>query len=359
MANNRLLMWDEVAERTWPTLLIGNGLSMNLWDGFWYRNLFDQADLADSAKKVFDDLRTTNFEEVLAAIHHARIVDDAVGLPTTLVDNAYAMVRDALLETVSRAHVDWSGIPDSTNALIAEEMTKHRSVFTTNYDLCLYWAHMQTATLRSMRKQPELTIKDFFWTKPDYTFDEETANNWFQSWTGVYYLHGALHLWYDDQGRNGKWKNDQAGSLLAVMQQYSPESRRQPLFVSEGTPTQKLSTIGASEYLRYCYDELYDDRHDTVVFGHSLSEQDKHIVEALNAGPDRTIAVAIHPSGDARSDAALAANIERDLGTHEVMCFDSTTHPLGDPGLKIAPLDIEAMMEWISRWRATEGDTAP
>ncbi|MBE1875047.1 DUF4917 family protein [Myceligenerans sp. TRM 65318] len=332
---------------------------MNLWDGFWYKNLYEQADLTDSASRVFDDLRTTNFEEVLAAIHHARIVDDAVGLPTTLIDNAYAAVRDALLKTVSRAHVDWAGVPDSTHTLIAEEIAKHRSVFTTNYDLCLYWAHMQSAALRSASNQAELRIKDFFWTKPDYTFDEDTANRWYRDWTAIYYLHGALHLWHDDQGRDGKWKNDPpGGSLLDVLQQYSPESRRQPLFVSEGTPRQKLNTIGASEYLRYCYDHLYEDSYDTIVFGHSLAEQDNHIVDALNAGPSRTIAVSIHPSGDAKSDAALAARIERDLAAHEVLCFDSSTHPLGDLGLKIEPIDIEAMMEWISRWNISEGDSA-
>jgi hypothetical protein len=35
--------WSVLAKCDWPTLPIGNGLSINLWDGFRYDSLYDQA----------------------------------------------------------------------------------------------------------------------------------------------------------------------------------------------------------------------------------------------------------------------------------------------------------------------------
>jgi hypothetical protein len=37
---------------------------------------------------------------------------------------------------------------------------------------------------------------------------------------------------------------------------------------------------------------------DTVVFGHSLGEQDKHIIAALNKGAPREVAVSIYPRAE-------------------------------------------------------------
>jgi hypothetical protein len=70
-----LEQWSDVEDSTdWPTLLVGNGASVNLWGDFAYPSLYQRANLSAIAKAVFGDLGVTNFETVLEAIHHVHVV---------------------------------------------------------------------------------------------------------------------------------------------------------------------------------------------------------------------------------------------------------------------------------------------
>src|SRR6185437_13917362 len=120
---------------------------------------------------------------------------------------------------------------------------------------------------------------DFFWNAEN-TFDPENVD--VRQRTAMYYLHGAIHLWQDDRGNNGKWTSANDGTLLSLAENYTPASSKLPLFVIEGSSKAKLQTIWRSPYLSFCLDSLRDDQVNTVVFGHSLGEQDKHIIAALN-----------------------------------------------------------------------------
>lgn len=108
-----------------------------------------------------------------------------------------------------------------------------------------------------------------------------------------------------------------------------------PLFVSEGASKAKLRTIGRSPYLSFCLDSLRDDQENTVVFGHSLGDQDKHIIAALNKGASREVAVSLYPRTKDQLNIQEKARITHLLGENKLRFFDSTTHPLGDPTLTI------------------------
>jgi hypothetical protein len=60
--------WDDIAEQEdWQILLLGNGLSMNVWPSFGYRSLLDyasQAELTQTDRALFAG--GTNFEAVLS-----------------------------------------------------------------------------------------------------------------------------------------------------------------------------------------------------------------------------------------------------------------------------------------------------
>ena len=319
--------WAEVAgDIMWPTLLIGNGASINLWGDFNYGSLYERADLSSVAQAVFSDLGVTNFETVLEAIHHAHVVVDALGRPTDDVDAQYEHVKDALFSAVNNAHVVWSALGPGRFDAIAEVLQDHDAVYTTNYDLCLYWARLNAAH-RVIRRQ----VIDFFWN--DRTFDPDSVE--IRGRTAMYHLHGAVHLWQDDQGNNGKWTNADGGSLLSMAANYSPTAARWPLFVSEGSYKAKLRTIGQSPYLSFCLASLREQHGNVVVFGHSLSEQDSHIVAALNAGEPREVAVSIHPGNDAQWIIQEKARITQLLGGNTARFFDSTTHPLGVTSLTV------------------------
>jgi hypothetical protein len=324
----KLEKWLEVKDGTeWPTLLVGNGASVNLWGDFAYPSLYERADLSAVAKTVFADLGVTNFETVLEAIHHARVVVEALGNTITAIDAQYEQLRDALFGAVHGVHVNWSQFTADKFDKIADVIQDHEAVYTTNYDLCMYWARVDAADRITKR-----TVIDFFWNTGN-TFDPESVE--VRNRTAMYYLHGAIHLWQDDRGDNGKWTSANKGHLLSLAENYPPRSSKLPLFVSEGSSKAKLQTIGRSPYLSFCLDSLRDDQENTVVFGHSLGEEDKHIIAALNKGAPRKVAVSIYPRVEDQLIIQKKARITQLLGENKPRFFDSTTHPLGDPSLTI------------------------
>ena len=59
-------------EYVWDNLLLGNGFSCNIWENYSYTSLLNfskenmiEPILKESVLKIFKDLKTTNFEEVL------------------------------------------------------------------------------------------------------------------------------------------------------------------------------------------------------------------------------------------------------------------------------------------------------
>jgi hypothetical protein len=95
-----------------------------------------------------------------------------------------------------------------------------------------------------------------------------------------------------------------------------------------------MAVIRRSDYLTYALQELSNDTSDTVIFGASFGTQDTHIVNAINAGHRRRLAVSIHPGTQAQNEAAMA-RYRAKLAGHHLVFFDSNTHPLGDPSLTI------------------------
>lgn len=336
MKNDQLMDWAELSEQNWGTLLVGNGLSMNLWQGFGYSRLLDACHVDDAVRTVFEQLGTANFEQVLEALNTAHTVLAAMEADHDNVDGAYETVKNALFDAVIESHVPWTKFPVSAHRVVAEEVNRFRSVFSTSYDLCIYWS-----VVYMKDTLPGLETKDFM-------FDGENFN---PSDTGVkrgatrmFFPHGGLHLWHDDStGTSGKWrrasspsgKSGKSRPLLKIRDEYTARNTRRPLFVSEGTHEAKLRAILRSPYLTFCLDELRDDSRNTVVFGHSLSDADCHIVEALADGPERTVAVALRPSRDSALLQAQMHEIRGKLVGHTVEFFDSTTHPLGSPELTI------------------------
>jgi hypothetical protein len=200
-----LRSWESLKGEHWPTLLVGNGLSINVWSGFSYKKLLDAASLNGAAGKIFRQLRTENFETVLAGLWHAQTVLDALSRDRRDVDSMYLHVRQELINAVRRVHVPWMSVPTATLNQIGHAMDVYALVFTLNYDLLSYWAVMET---------PDACIGDFFWTS-NGTFDATDADL-MTGRTGLLYLHGGVHLWQDSRaGQVGKWTSQTSGSLLS------------------------------------------------------------------------------------------------------------------------------------------------
>jgi hypothetical protein len=112
--------------------------------GFAYSSLFSSAPLTPAAQSIFAELGTTNFEQCLECLQHAGIALRALRDPTDRVNRTYEDLRDALFEAVTTMHVPWELFPQGTHVLLVQVLKEYKAVFTTNYDLSLYWSHMQT-----------------------------------------------------------------------------------------------------------------------------------------------------------------------------------------------------------------------
>jgi hypothetical protein len=130
-----LVDWSDLSKDPWPTLLIGNGLSINTWPRFAYPELFAFADLKPPAVQLFSDLSTMNFEDVLEGLWHAERVLAAMGQESNGVHDLYAHVRQELVAAIQRVHIRWNDMPIENLQRIATVLDQHRWAFTLNYDL--------------------------------------------------------------------------------------------------------------------------------------------------------------------------------------------------------------------------------
>jgi Domain of unknown function (DUF4917) len=320
--------WHEVAEQEeWQVLLLGNGLSINVWPGFAYGSLFEYAGgggLTDADLALFE--ATTNFEQVLADLGTAIRVADALGVRAEAFYEPYRRVQRALGHAIRQVHPNRSSVPDSTLTAIREELTNYEWIFTTSYDLLLYWA---MGCGPGGRFEP---FVDHFRWRGTLQFDPARADV-FVDQIPVYFLHGALHLVVG--GTGATWKQ-RRGVLQTLLDQFGqpiagdPQAR--PLLITEGSARDKLQSIERNDYLSHGLSRLRQTDLPTVVFGSSLSPQDQHLVDALNENPQRPVAVALLPASK-RELASRQADIYGRLEAETLLFFDSTTHPLGLPEL--------------------------
>jgi hypothetical protein len=327
--NGRLATWPEVAsQQRWSSLFLGNGLSMHLWPGFHYNSLFNTACVAGHldprARALFSALGTENFELVLSALVMSITVDETFGREVEELYDEYQSVQLALGKSVRDVHPALEQIAYETRAGVREVLRQYRDIFTTSYDLLLYWCMgAGQGGIESFHG-----FKDYLWSRGQCEFDPSNvaiAEEWSSR---VLYLHGALHLVV---GRSGATRKRARGvwSLLDQIGLADPDDPRQrPLLISEGSATDKLRTIQDNDYLRFALRRLRLLTAPMVIFGHSLGDQDAHLVDALNEHRDRPIAVSIFnsPGLDIR---ARQAEIRRVLTADELYFFDASTHPLG------------------------------
>ncbi len=312
-----LFDWSDIADRYGNALLIGNGASVNVSARFSYPSLFDAATLRQRDQDLFESLDTTNFERVLTDLHTGAIVCNNAGHSTRRIESQYGRIRSSLVETVASVHVDWNEMPERTLLRIRRALSEYNVVVSTNYDLLTYWT--------IMAKDPVDDFVDYFWGTNN-TFDITRSEAW-RDRTRVLYLHGGLHLVRETNGAARK-RRALSRNLLESFRRATDV----PLFVSEGTSRDKLTSIRGSDYLTFAFQTLIDNVDGLVVFGHSLGKQDEHIGNAL-AG-SRRLAISIRPG--ARDEIiAEKARYVHVLPRVRIQFFDSTTHPLDKRALTI------------------------
>jgi hypothetical protein len=314
--------WDDIDHGDWPTLLVGNGGSLAVSSKFAYDSLYTVAPLVQDDREVFVALDTTNFEEVLNHLRTASLVCRQLGHHSSDVDNRYNSIRNSLIKAVHAHHVSWPDVNLGDRLqLIRKALLAFESVFTTNYDLIIYWAIMNGGV------PPGDGFGDLFWNDR-HVFDPFNITR-FGKKTLVYWLHGGLHLYRTPAGETTK-QTSNGGTLLASF----AAGKRVPLFVSEGTWRQKRRAIRRSDYLEHAYTTFAGTSGPLVVFGQTLGDSDRHLIKAILRHPRRDIAFGIYTTKQ-RSVNLQRAQVENHFPHANIAFFDSRTHPLGDPALRV------------------------
>ena len=306
VAGITLYSFDEVLTKTGKGghLLLGNGFSRSLRDDiFSYNALFESADfsaLSASAKDAFGLLKTTDFETVMRSLRSA-----ATLLETYLPGDAELRVRlrtdadglrELLASTIAKNHPD---MPLDVNSSHFEScrvfLSNFKDIYTLNYDLLLYWTLMHKDG-----SAVDVKCDDGFRTPEDgpceyVTWEVENTNH-----QNVYFLHGALHIF--DAGSSLKkftWVN--TGVRLIEQIRAALLVNMYPLIVAEGTSEQKMERINHSNFLSRAYRSFANIKGTVIVFGHSMSESDEHILKLLQNGKVTNLWVGIY--GDTGSPA--------------------------------------------------------
>lgn len=322
--------WAELAVNEWESILIGNGASRAVAESFSYTSLLDvakEAQLLDERDaELFEAFETPNFEQILESLRAATIVCDVLGMDWEGVLARYESIAKALAEAVHEAHAEWNAVGEERLDQLNAAITPYRWVFSTNYDLLVYWAAM---------REPAW-IRDYFFNV-DLIFDRFDVSVAPEDATRVLFIHGGLHLWRLPDGRTLKRRREETENLLDLVSQ--PPSQHKgatPLIITEGAAGDKLAAIYRSDYLAFAFEKLQAATGPLAIFGMSLQDSDEHLVSALQEAGARDLAVSMRATGaTADSVEARSKAIEALFPKATVTLFAAETHPLGNPALRI------------------------
>ena len=300
-------------------LLLGNGFSISRFPLFNYKSLLKQSSFPDDSKLpcVFQSQDTTDFELVMRRLDETRDLL-SVYLPSQsdsiseTNDREKEVLRNTLISAITKNH------PKRPDEISRKEYGHCRKflqyflgkdgghVFTLNYDLLLYWTLMSSGPMG----------KDGF-----------RKSNSQLLWVGgsqdVHYLHGALHL-FEKEDAVEKIKYDT--KTLREQIKGRIQEGQFPLFVTEGDSNHKRKKIEARPYLEHSYQHFSNvvGKEDTVlfVFGHSLSDQDSHILERMIDGSFRHLFVGLFngAGGDADTVRSRAEKLKQQRKPNSPLC---------------------------------------
>lgn len=272
-------------------LLLGNGFSM-AYDPeiFSYNALHDFIENLedDELSKILAVIETKNFELIMQYLDNLSALIDAFDGGEILkqkIDSASEKLKHSLLEAVQALHPEHVfKVPEEESAACSKFLNiflgRGGKVFSTNYDLLLYWILMRNGVVEhtdgfgrdAENYEPGIAPDDIEWSELFWGRNKEKQN--------VFYVHGALPF-FDAGAEIVKEEYDHNSYLLEKISGRM-EHGEYPIFVTAGNGEEKLAHIMHNHYLSYCYDNLSEITGSLVTFGFNFGPYDEHIIEAIN-----------------------------------------------------------------------------
>lgn len=315
--------WADIAEN-WSNsdLFLGNGFSIRLSNSFRYSALFNRflEELESEQAERFEAFGTTNFEAIQHRLQDAKAVNELFELPTEPIGTAIEELRDGLIKTIEQNHPRALDIDKELLDHYAATLEQFGNIFTTNYDLYLYLIIM-VAKDRFDRGDSRRKYNDFFWGESDNQRLREFRDSQnYPHYDHVFYLHGALFIFPGEpEIKVMRCANEELIEVIA----HRIRAGEMPVFVSEGSASEKRRSIADSKYLRFAQRELEGADEYVVIYGASLGDEDAHILEALSL-KNRHIAVSVYtPDKDEKAIRRSIARYRERLSDHKLTFYDS------------------------------------
>lgn len=272
-------------------LLLGNGFSVAYSsDIFSYNALYSFIENLDNEvlSKLFSIVNTKNFEIVMQQVDNfiqmAKVFSSDKSFITKLED-ANKELQESLISSIKKLHPEHVfEVPEEKSEscfkFLSDYLDNKGKVFSTNYDLLLYWILMRNNSKNAndgfgkeleneeeIIKGVEAVFSELIWgpNKPSQS---------------VFYVHGALHLF--DTGIDIIKEIYTSDAYLLENIQKRLDKKHYPIFVTAGDGEEKLNHIVHNKYLTNCYDNLSDITGSLVTFGFNFGESDNHIIDAIN-----------------------------------------------------------------------------
>ncbi len=286
-------MMQELEGKNRPIhLLTGNGFSMA-----YDHKIFSYTALANFVEKagdptvsiLFDALKTKNFELIMEQLSTFSILLKALGADKKLQDqvaDAHEKLKLDLLNAIKELHPEHVfKIEDVSITKCATFLKRFLGaggqIFSTNYDLLLYWVLMRAAIDgagdgfgRELLNPAEVAART---EEPEYSELIWGPN---RSTQNIHHLHGTLPI-FDSRTEIVKEQYSNEGYLLENVGKRL-DAGHYPIFVTAGKAQDKLDLIMHNRYLTFCYERLCVIDGSLVTYGFGFGEYDDHLIEALN-----------------------------------------------------------------------------
>ncbi|MCQ8859273.1 DUF4917 family protein [Plesiomonas shigelloides] len=270
-------------------LLLGNGFSMaynHIIFSYNALHQFIEQQKDPLITTLFNIVNTKNFELVMQQLDNLCELINAFDANNSLLDKvvtARDRLKESLIDAVESLH------PEHVFKLEDEQIEKcseflsfftdrKGSIFSTNYDLLLYWVLMRNNAKNAIDgfgrdKEDTGSSND----EPEYSELRWGINKKHQN---IYYVHGALPIF--DQGVHIVKEQYTGSKFLLENIRDRIERGHYPIFVASGNGNEKLNHILHNRYLTFCYEALTAIEGSLITFGFNFGEYDEHIIDAIN-----------------------------------------------------------------------------
>jgi hypothetical protein len=282
-------------------LLLGNGFSIAYsFDKFSYSGLLDHAEtegyIGPISQVFFRQLGTQDFELVVKKLQDgADALDlmDAHGFaqPIAQLRREATDLKEALARVLAGVHPERPGdISDDAYLRVRQFIEPFANVYTTNYDLLLYWALMKKFPAADMvdRRSDDGFRDPGYPNAPHVTWDYLKPHK-----QCIHYLHGALHLFRAGaELKKLTWVRTDEPLIDQIRGELEVDYF--PMYVSEGDSDAKLAAIATSDYLSKGLRSLAAIGGGLVTYGLSFSANDRHLMNAIVRSNVTRLAVGLY-----------------------------------------------------------------